>query len=146
MTPDRSLKPICVGIGLIERSGAFLIRQRLDGQAMAGYWEFPGGKCEAGETPEVAVVRECREEVGVEVEVRSLFHRVVHPYPHGVVDLHYFRCRIQGSQSEPVENSGFRWVAATELLRYRFPEANDVVIEALTLESVRAKGSERHES
>ncbi len=62
--------PIAVGIGLIARSGRYLVRQRPDGTAMAGYWEFPGGKCEPGEPPEAAVVRECREETGLDVRVR----------------------------------------------------------------------------
>ncbi len=141
--PDR---PICVGIGLIERAGNFLIRQRLAGQAMAGYWEFPGGKCEAGETPELATERECLEEVGVQVVVGKLFRRIVHRYPHGLVELHYFRCRIPETRDEPRPDSGFRWVAADDLLRYRFPEANEAVIEVLALEFVESKDSNRDKS
>jgi mutator protein MutT len=139
-------RPIRVGIGLIERDGSYLIRQRLAGQAMAGYWEFPGGKCEAGESPEQATARECFEEIGVEVTVGSLVRRFIHRYPHGLVELHYYRCWIPEARAEVSPESGFRWVAAGELLRYRFPEANDAVIEALALEAAGAGIALRGES
>ncbi len=113
---------------------------------MAGFWEFPGGKCEAGETPAEATVREVFEEVGVNVVVDGLLHRVIHRYPHGLVELSYFRCRIEGTSTEPTPESGFRWVTAGDLPRYRFPEANDAVIEALALEAVEARGSLRDQS
>jgi 8-oxo-dGTP diphosphatase len=145
LNPTDPEQPVRVGIGLIERGGSYLIRQRREGQAMAGYWEFPGGKSEAGETPAEATFRECFEEVGVKVVVGEMVHRVVHRYPHGLVELHYFRCRIEGTRTEPAADSGFEWVAAGDLLGYRFPEANDAVIEVLALESVEARGSLRGE-
>ncbi len=138
--------PIRVGIGLIERAGSYLIRQRRTGQAMAGFWEFPGGKVEIGESPAQATRRECFEEVGVDVAVGQEIYQVVHRYPHGLVELHYFRCWIEGTQNEPAEDSGFEWVAAGDLLRYRFPEANDAVIEILTLGAFPSKGPLRGES
>jgi 8-oxo-dGTP diphosphatase len=134
-------KAIRVGIGLIEREGSYLIRQRRAGQAMAGYWEFPGGKAEPGETVAETTLRECFEEVGVKVLVGQMVHHVVHRYDHGLVELHYFRCRIDGTSAEPSAESGFEWVAADDLLRYRFPEANDKVIEILALEASGAQGS-----
>ena len=124
-------QPIRVGIGLIGRLGSYLIRRRPEGSAMAGYWEFPGGKCEPGEAPSDATARECREEVGVDVQVGELVHRIVHRYPHGLVDLHYYRCT---TEAEPAVNSGFLWIAAKELLSYRFPESNDEVVAALARE------------
>jgi mutator protein MutT len=113
---------------------------------MAGLWEFPGGKCEPGESVSETTARECLEEVGVEVSVGELVHQVTHLYPHGLVELHYFRCRIRGTKTEPDTDSGFRWVASGDLTRYRFPEANDAVIEVLTLEGVEARGLPRDES
>jgi mutator protein MutT len=146
LNPIDDERPTQVGIGLIEREGSYLIRQRLAGQAMAGYWEFPGGKCEAGETPSDATFRECFEEVGVEVAVGELIQRRVHRYPHGLIELHYYQCGIRGTRTEPLENSGFRWVTASDLPRYRFPEANDAVIEALKFRPVEAKGMQRDET
>lgn len=128
-------QPTRVGIGLIGRGGQYLIRVRPPGSAMAGVWEFPGGKCEPGESPEAATARECREEVGVVVIVGEPVRRAVQRYPHGLVELHYFRCRLAAAGAEPAAGSGFRWVAARELPGYRFPEANDAVIAALAGEA-----------
>lgn len=100
---------------------------------MPGFWEFPGGKCEPGESPEAATRRECLEEVGVEVEVGDLLRRVVHRYPHGLIALHYYRCSTVG---EPSADSGFAWVPARDLVTYRFPEANEAIVAVLALEHV----------
>jgi len=128
-------QPTRVGIGLIERGGSYLIRVRPEGSAMAGVWEFPGGKCEPGESPEAATARECLEEVGLRVRVGERVRRLVHRYPHGLVELHYFRCRLEGPGAEPAADSGFGWVRAGDLPGLRFPEANDAVIAALAREA-----------
>jgi 8-oxo-dGTP diphosphatase len=128
-------QPIRVGIGLIGREESYLIRKRPPGSAMAGYWEFPGGKCEPGESPEAATARECLEEVGVKVLVGELVRRIVHRYPHGLVELHYFRCTIELAEASPSEDSGFVWVVAGDLPGYQFPEANDALIAALAREA-----------
>ena len=146
VNPAGPEQPVRVGIGLIEHQGAYLIRRRLEGQAMAGYWEFPGGKCEPGEALAETTRRECFEEVGVEVVVGEKIHEVEHRYPHGLVQLHYFRCRIAGTSRALSADSGFQWVAATDLLRYRFPEANDAVIEILAREAGAVKSSHWGES
>src|SRR5689334_16863117 len=82
-------RPTRVGIALVGRGGSYLIRRRPPGTAMAGYWEFPGGKCEPGESPEAATARECREEIGLGVVVGSLRREVTHRYPHAWVHLSY---------------------------------------------------------
>ena len=68
----RSEQPIPVGIGIIRREGRFLVRQRPEGTVYAGFWEFPGGKCEPGESPAAATARECLEETGLTVVVGPL--------------------------------------------------------------------------
>lgn len=128
---DRS-RPICVGIGLIRRGTQFLIRIRPEGTVYAGYWEFPGGKCEPGESPEAATVRECLEETGLEVRVVELRRIVEHRYPHGQVRLHFFDCVPADPAAEPTTGFGCRWVSAGELSRLRFPEANEPVLAELT--------------
>jgi 8-oxo-dGTP diphosphatase len=120
--------PTRVGIGLIERDGRFLIRLRPPGSPMPGVWEFPGGKCEPGESPELATARECLEEVGFAVIVDRLDRRVVQRYPHGLIELSYFHCRPESPDAEPHPASGFVWVAAGDLSGRRFPEANEAVI------------------
>jgi mutator protein MutT len=126
--------PTGVGIGLIGRDGHYLIRQRRPGQIMAGVWEFPGGKCEPGESPEAATERECLEEAGLRIVVDRLRARFVHRYPHGLLELSYFDCRTLDEADEPIEGSGFRWVAARELPGYTFPGANEPVVAALSEE------------
>ena len=122
-----------VGIGLIERGGSFLIRQRpaTPGSPMPGLWEFPGGKVEPGETPAAATARECREEVGLDVTVGSLNRRLIHEYPHGLVELFYFHAHPTDPRAEPGSKSGFRWVHSADLPAYTFPPANDALIADL---------------
>ncbi len=123
------------GIGLIERQGRFLVRERPAGTVYGGYWEFPGGKCEPGETPEQAVVRECLEETGLAVAVKRRRRVVLHRYPHGLVELSFFDCVLANPAAEPGDETGFAWVEAECLLTLRFPEANEQVVVELERES-----------
>lgn len=139
MSRNEPEQPIVVGIGLISRDGRFLIRQRPPGSIMAGVWEFPGGKCEPGETPEQATIRECQEETGLATVARRLRRRFDHRYPHGWVDLFYFDCTTTDPTAEPKPETGFRWVEARELLRLSFPGANEAILEELSHEADQPK-------
>ena len=122
-------RPTRVGIGVIARDGRYLIRRRPEGSSMAGYWEFPGGKCEPSESPEAATARECLEEIGAEVCLGRMIRRVVHRYPHGLVELSYYEGTL--AADEPAADSGFLWVEGPRLADYRFPEANEALIADL---------------
>jgi mutator protein MutT len=124
-----------VGIGLVGRAGRFLIRQRPPGSAMAGYWEFPGGKCEPGESPADATLRECREELGISVVLGPLRRMIRHRYPHAWVELYYFDCVTADPLAEPGPGTGFRWVPAAELPALPFPRANDPIVHELAAEA-----------
>lgn len=130
---DEVSEAVPVGIGLVERGGAYLIRRRppLPGSPMPGVWEFPGGKCEAGETPPEAARRECWEEAGVRVRPGPTRRVVTHRYPHGLVELHYVDCTTEDPAAEPAEGSGYQWVAAGDLPRLVFPEANAPILQLL---------------
>jgi mutator protein MutT len=118
-------------IGIIHRAGWCLIRRRPAGTVYAGYWEFPGGKCEPGETPEQTAVRECREETGLVVVARRLRRVVEHTYPHGRVRLAFFDCEPCDPTAEPEGRHGCRWVRPSELEQFRFPEANEAILAEL---------------
>jgi len=120
------------GIALVERGDRFLVRRRPAGTVYAGYWEFPGGKCEPGEDPAAATARECYEEIGLRVLVGRLRRTTTYRYAHGAVELFFFDCRTEDSGAEPADGTGFRWVPSGELPALRFPEANEVVIEELS--------------
>ncbi len=128
---DRAAELIDVGIGLIRRGGDFLVRRRPEGTVYAGYWEFPGGKCEPDETPAQTTARECQEETGLEVVVQGLRRVVEHRYPHGHVRLHFFDCIPADPAAEPTASAGARWMPAFQLSTLRFPEANEAVLEEL---------------
>jgi len=93
-----------------------LLAQRPPGEALAGFWEFPGGKLEAGETPLHAVVREVREELGVDVEAIELMAEETHLYPHGLqVILSFVRCSAPTGQLQSLDGQAFRWVRLAEV-------------------------------
>lgn len=124
--------PVPIGIAVVERDGRFLVGVRPDGVPLAGYAEFPGGKCEAGETPEACAVRECREEAGLAVEAVRVLDQRTWEYPHGRVELSFVLCRPV-DDAEPL--ALFRWVARGKLAGLRFPEANAVLVERLIREA-----------
>jgi len=133
--PDRpGDQAILGGIGLIRRGDAFLIRQRPAGTVYAGYWEFPGGKCEPGETPAQATARECLEETGLRIVVGRLRRMIRHRYPHGLVELSFHDCTAEDPAAEPDPRTGFRWVPVARLAGLQFPEANDVILDELARE------------
>jgi mutator protein MutT len=136
-------RPTRVGIGLVRRLDRFLIRQRPPGSAMAGYWEFPGGKCEPGESAAEATLRECREELGIAVTLGPLRSVVTHRYPHAWVELYYYECLTADDRAEPAPGTGFRWVRAADLPALVFPEANGPILKLLAREFARPEGPDR---
>jgi mutator protein MutT len=123
-----------VGLGILRRGECVLIRRRPEGAPLAGLWEFPGGKCQPGELPFEATRRECREELGLEVEVVRLRRVVRFRYAHAHVELHFHDCLIHDPRARPAENSGFCWVPASLLPSLPFPEANAPVLADLAHE------------
>lgn len=99
--------PLQVAVGLLfDPQGQVLLAQRPVGRAMAGYWEFPGGKIETGETPQQALIRECREELGIELQTLRPWLVRRHTYSHAQVVLHFFK--VSGWRGEPQPQEGQR--------------------------------------
>jgi A/G-specific adenine glycosylase len=111
-----------VALAVIVRGGRIYIQQRPERGHLGGLWEFPGGKCRAGEKAETAVVRECGEELGIEVEVLARLAEVDHAYSHFKVRLHVFVCRSRGGRIRNPRPHA--WVRFAELREYPFPAAN----------------------
>lgn len=131
---DRKAKQI--GIAIVHLSGRYLVGFRQFGQELAGSAEFPGGKCEAGETPEACAVRECLEETGLHVVPVRLLDRTCHEYAHATVDLHFWLCRVEDCTDEtPLTehrpDNGFQWKSVDELRELSFPEANAGIVQKL---------------
>ncbi len=115
----------CVAIAVIVRNSRVLICQRRADSTFPLHWEFPGGKCEPGETPEQAVAREAREELGVTLRVQRALGTLEHAYPTGAFRLYPFVCELLGdAEPRALAALELRWVSAPELRGYRFPPAN----------------------
>ena len=119
-----------IAIAVVRDADRFLAGPRPAGAALAGYWEFPGGKVEAGESAEEAAVRECREEAGLDVVAGDELDFRDHDYAHDRVHLRFFDCRCVDSTQTP--RPPFRWVPRGELASLRFPDANLPIVARLT--------------
>lgn len=118
-------------IALILKDSHILINRRSDEAHMGGLWEFPGGKREAGESPEQAVIRECYEETGLQIKVIREWRRFNWDYKDRQLDLQFFQCQVV-EDSLPTETKPFlRWVPLNELRKYQFPPANKEIIDEL---------------
>ncbi len=118
---------------LINTQGHILLARRPEGKKMAGMWEFPGGKMEPGETPEAALVRELREELGIEVAVDDLapFVFASHPYESFHLLMPVFLCRRWKGESTAREGQVLAWVAPERLAEYPMPPADRPLIPML---------------
>ena len=119
---------IVVAAAVIEREGRILLTQRMPKAHLPGMWEFPGGKLEAGEAPTATVVRECREECGIEIEPIEIFEVTSHAYPERDVLLLFYVCRWVSGEVQHIEVADHAWVLPTELERYALPPADVPVV------------------
>lgn len=123
-----------VAAALVFREGKLLITQRPAEAHLGGLWEFPGGKREAGESYEECLVRELREELGIEVRVGPLIAALTHEYPGKVVHLEFFQCQWTGREPQALECPAFKWVTREELRHYAFPAADAQLLARLSAE------------
>lgn len=116
---------------LIWNGDKFLICQRPKNKARGLLWEFVGGKVENGETKEQALVRECREELGITVSVGDLFMDVVHEYPDITVHLTLFNATIKDGVPQKFEHNDIKWITRLEISLYSFCPADREILEKL---------------
>jgi 8-oxo-dGTP diphosphatase len=126
--------PLEVAAAVIQRAdGAFLLARRPAGKVYAGYWEFPGGKIEAGERPDRALARELREELGIETRTAYPWLTREYVYPHAAVRLNFFRVTAWGGDPQPRESQDIAWQRLDAPLATPMLPANAPVLAALSL-------------
>lgn len=123
---------LIVAAAVVRREGRVLLTRRLEGAHLAGFWEFPGGKVEEGEDPEHAVVRECREECAIDVEVVDVLEVAFHRYERKDVLLIFYDCRLASERE--VQHLGVAehaWVAPDALREYPLPPPDERLVRKL---------------
>jgi 8-oxo-dGTP diphosphatase len=121
---------IVVAAAVVERDGRVLVTRRLQGTHLEGFWEFPGGKCDPGETLDACLLRELREELGVDAVVGAEILATSHTYPERRVELHFFSVDLSG---EPAPRLGqeMKWITRDELRVLPLPPADAELVDLL---------------
>ena len=114
-----------------DRDKRFMICQRPAHKARGLLWEFVGGKVEPGETPEEALVRECREELDVTIQVGELYTQVTHVYPDLTVHLSLFHASIREGRPQKLEHNDIRFINPSEIPNYDFCPADVEILEKI---------------
>ena len=124
---------LVVAAALVDGDGRVLVSQRPEGRSLAGLWEFPGGKVEAGERPEEALIRELAEELGLVVSEACLAPLTFasHAYPDMHLLMPLYICRRWDGFAQPLEGQALRWVRAAALRELAMPPADAPLIPAL---------------
>ena len=116
---------------LLWQGERFLACQRPAHKARGLLWEFVGGKVEPGETKQAALVRECREELGVTISVGEVYLELTHTYPDITIHLTLFEGRILEGTPQKLEHADLRWITPAEIPAYEFCPADQAILETL---------------
>ena len=119
---------------LIWDGSRFMICQRPAHKARGLLWEFVGGKVEPGETKPQALIRECREELGITVSPQALFMELDHVYPDLTIHLSLYHCTIAAGIPQLLEHNDLRWITPSEIPQYDFCPADAEILERIQAE------------
>lgn len=125
------MKATIVTAAVIFNNDKLLITQRKRGTNQELKWEFPGGKLEEGESPEECLVREIKEELGIDIEVRDSFDIVYHQYPSITILLLAYKCSFKCGELEAIECNDYRWINIEEIDKYQFAEADIPIVNKI---------------
>lgn len=131
MNAPKTIRVVAALIADQSRPRRYLVQQRLPGKSRALLWEFPGGKVEPGESDGRALARECREELGVTLEVGDALWETSHAYSDLVVNLAVYRAAIREGEPRPLHAHALRWVSGEQMREMPFCEADLPLVESL---------------
>ena len=130
--PKKKVPHIVVGAAVVtNRKGEVLIAQRREKDMLGGLWEFPGGKQETGETIQQCIVRELKEELGINTETGDFLVTVKHAYSHFTMEMHTYFAKIRSGRPRPLHCQDFQWLKISDLRRVPYSKADLYVIEEL---------------
>ena len=126
-------RPVWIPVvtAIIRREQKFLLGQRPESGSMAGVWEFPGGKIEAGESPEDALARELSEELGIQAEIGELKYATTHAYGETGIVLLFYEVNYWKGAVKTQHHHEIKWVSRDDLMNENLPEANRKVIHKI---------------
>jgi MutT/NUDIX family protein len=127
-----SKKIINVVAAAIERDGKIFCAQRPEGKSLGGFWEFPGGKLEIGESPEQALVREIKEELNSEIEIVSYINEASYDYDFGTVIMKTYHAKLISGNLELLEHQNSIWLASDELDTLNWAPVDRPAVEFLS--------------
>jgi 8-oxo-dGTP diphosphatase len=137
VSEPRKVRVVAALIASASRPPRYLVQQRLPHESRALLWEFPGGKVEPGETDQEALIRECREELDVALEVGEPLWHTSHAYADLEVGLALYRGWIRGGEPKPLHAHALRWASAEQMRGMAFCEADLPLVEMLATERLR---------
>ena len=126
-----SKKVINVVGAAIERDGLIFCAQRPEGKSLGGFWEFPGGKLENGETPEEALIREIKEEFDSEIEIISFLNEASYEYDFGIVTMKTYLSKLVSGELKLLEHQDSKWLPIEELSELEWAPVDIPAVECL---------------
>lgn len=125
-------KIINVVAAAIEKDGKFFCAQRPEGKSLGGFWEFPGGKLETGESPEQALIREIKEELNSEIEIVTYINEASYDYDFGTVIMKTYHAKLISGNLELLEHQNSTWLAPNELDTLNWAPVDQPAVELLS--------------